>query len=137
MQITSSSKYLYRTIQKEALLLLNQGTHVSYPPSSLPVSPPVPCPLFHPVPSTLVLYPRASTHPVYSSRSPGPSQNVAVIYSVVIKVYIDIFLCLSYLKDDGLVILLKIKGENIGVHQSLAALAKDINCLLKELNLDP
>jgi hypothetical protein len=44
---------------------------------------------------------------------------------------------LIVLKDFALVVFLQVIGENVGVHQSSSGLAKDIQSLGQELNLDP
>ena len=44
---------------------------------------------------------------------------------------------LSYLKDNGLVILFEVESEDISVHECGTTLAEDINCFLQELHLDP
>ena len=41
------------------------------------------------------------------------------------------------LKYKGLVVLLEVEGEDVGVHQGAAALAENVHSLLQELHLDP
>ena len=43
----------------------------------------------------------------------------------------------SYLKDDGLVVLLEVEGEDVGEHECGATLTQHVHGLLQELHLDP
>ena len=40
-----------------------------------------------------------------------------------------------YLKDGGLVVLLEVIGEDVGVHQGAPTVAQDVQALLQELDL--
>ena len=44
---------------------------------------------------------------------------------------------LTYLKDDGLIVLFEIEGKHIGIHEGLPTLAEHVDCFLQELYLDP
>lgn len=44
---------------------------------------------------------------------------------------------LSYLKDNGLVVLLEVESEHVSEHERGAALAQHVHSLLQELHLDP
>lgn len=44
---------------------------------------------------------------------------------------------LSYLKNNGLVVLLEVEGKDVSEHECGAALAQHIHGLLQELHLNP
>ena len=43
----------------------------------------------------------------------------------------------SYLKVQGVIVLLQVISKDIGVHESSAALTEDVKALLEELDFDP
>ena len=43
----------------------------------------------------------------------------------------------THLKNSGLIVFPQVVGEDVGVHQGTTALAKDVQTLLQELNLNP
>lgn len=42
-----------------------------------------------------------------------------------------------YLEDEGMIVLLQIKGKAIGVHENLPTSAQNINCSLDKLSFNP
>lgn len=56
---------------------------------------------------------------------------------VVARVHATVRVCVFYLEDDGLVVLLEVEGEDVGEHERGAALAEHVHGLLEELHLDP
>ena len=43
----------------------------------------------------------------------------------------------DYLKDNGLIVLVEVEGEHVGIHEGLATLAQHVDCLAQELYLYP